>query len=128
MYFLFRLYAAAGKEQKVQRMGYGPDARGILLPFPERVHPASYPIGSGRSFPRAVKRPWRGAQNSFPPSLLSTEVKNWWNYSLRTVCCMCLWRAHGQVCLLHSISSMYARTINAHIATLQSGIIVPLIR
>jgi len=58
------------------------------------------------------------------PIQLAVKVKNHWNYSLRALCCMCPWRAHGQIYLLPSISYMYARTINAYTATLQYGIIV----
>jgi hypothetical protein len=41
------------------------------------AHPASYPMGTGGSFP-GVKRPGRRADHS-PPS--SAEVKNAWSYT-----------------------------------------------
>jgi hypothetical protein len=67
-------------------LGYGLDDRGSRVRFPARAgnfslhhrvqngseaHPASYPVGTGSSFP-GVKRPGREADHS-PPS--STEVK-----------------------------------------------------
>lgn len=97
-----------------------------LASIPGKGPPSILSNWQRRIFSQAVKQPWREAENSPPP--LSTEVKNWWKYGLRTLCCMCPWRAHGQIYWLPSISYTYARTISAHTATLQSGIIVSFIR
>jgi hypothetical protein len=42
------------------------------------VHPASYPMGTGSSFPRGVKRQEHEADHS-PPA--SAEVKKMWIYT-----------------------------------------------
>jgi hypothetical protein len=44
-----------------------------LRPDRSGAHPASYPIGTGGSFPRGKARPGRDADHS-PPS--SAEIKN----------------------------------------------------
>jgi len=41
------------------------------------AHPASYPMGTGGSFPR-IELPGRAADHSHPPN---PEVKNAWSYS-----------------------------------------------
>jgi hypothetical protein len=51
------------------------------------AHPASYPMGSGGSFPE-VKRPGREADHS-PPT--SAEVKNMWIYT--SISHMLSWRS-----------------------------------